>query len=73
MEEMYGFRYLYGLIHLNIPLLGEPCMSMEWCIHFTIDTHDLHRQQEIDTHTHPVRRLSTIAFAGPSLTTVNLP
>ena len=29
MEVVVGFRYLYGLIHLNVSLLGEPWMSIE--------------------------------------------
>ena len=34
MEVMVGFRYLYGLIQVNVPLLVEPWMSMEWCMTF---------------------------------------
>ena len=29
MEVMVGFRYLYGLIHSNVPLVSEPWMSIE--------------------------------------------
>ena len=30
-EVMVGFRYVYGLIHSNMPFAGEPWMSMEQC------------------------------------------
>ena len=29
MEVMVEFRFLYGLIHSNVPLVGELWMSME--------------------------------------------
>ena len=31
IEVMVGFRYVYGLIHSNMPFAGEPWMSMEQC------------------------------------------
>ena len=31
MEVMVGFRYLFGLIHSNVPLLTKPWISMEQC------------------------------------------
>ena len=41
MEVMVGFRYLYGLIYSNIPLLIEPCMNIELFIAFLY--HKLHK------------------------------
>ena len=32
MIVMSGFRYFSGLIHSNVPLVGEPWMSMEYCM-----------------------------------------
>ena len=29
MEVMIGFRYLYGSIHSNVPLVGKHSLSME--------------------------------------------
>ena len=29
MEMMLEFQYLYWLIHVNVPFVGEPWMSME--------------------------------------------
>ena len=35
MEVMVGFRYLYGLIDSNVPLVGENWMRMEYCMPYS--------------------------------------